>query len=52
MSKSTANPEKMRLARMETKMLDIFINLPLIFNNLSSTAIKVCSRVCGTVFFR
>lgn len=50
-SKSSADLQKMHLARMETKMLNVFINLPLIFDNSSSTAIKVCSRVRGIVFF-
>lgn len=50
--KSTADLQETQLAKMETKMLKSLINLPLIFDNFSSAAIKVSSRVGGGVLSR
>lgn len=43
--KSTADLQETQLAIMETKMLNAVVNLPLVFNNPLSTAIKVCCRL-------
>lgn len=50
--KSTADLQETQLAIMETKMLNAQINLPLVFNDPLSTAIKVCCRLCGTALSR
>lgn len=50
--KSTADLQETQLAIMETKMLNVWINLPLVFYDPLSTAIKVCYRLCGTALFR
>lgn len=43
--KSTADLQETQLAIMETKMPNALINLPLVFNDPLSTAIKVCCRL-------